>query len=826
MNGMFTDRVKKVMQLAREESVRLGNDYVGTEHLLLGLIREGEGVAIVVLKNLGVELEDLMKNIEKSITTSGGMMTIGQMIPFTPRAKKVLEIAAQEARSMGHKYIGTEHLLLALMKDNESAAANVLGSIGVEYDRVKEEIIRVLRGGDASSSEGSSSSRKKSKTVFLDHFGRDLTDLARQDLLDPIIGRSAEIERVIQILSRRKKNNPVLIGEPGVGKTAIVEGLAQKIVEKNIPEILEDKRVVTLDMGSIVAGTKYRGQFEERLKSLIQELQKTENIIIFIDELHTIVGAGGSEGSLDASNIFKPALARGELQCIGATTLDEYRKYIEKDGALERRFQTIMVEAPSMTESIEIIKGLRPKYEEHHRVKYTDNALVAAVKYSERYISDRYQPDKSIDIIDEAGAQIRLASLAIPSELREKEIALEKVIRDKEASVENQDYEAAANQRDKQEKLKAELDEMKQSWRESKKNETLEVKEEDIKAVIAKMTGIPLVKMASKVTERLLKMENEIKKRIVGQDHALEIISKSIRRSRAGVHTAMRPMGSFLFLGASGVGKTEMAKALANFLFHSEDAIIRIDMSEYMEKFSVSRLVGAPPGYVGYEEGGQLTEKVRRKPYSLILLDEIEKAHPDVFNILLQIFDDGRLTDSYGRKVNFKNTLIIMTSNLGARQMKKGGSMGFSKNDADDEFDKMQKMVKEEVKRTFNPEFINRLDDQIVFRTLTRDHMHMIVDILIRELEERLTDKNIKVEVSKSARDLIVENDFDPLLGARPLKRSIQKLLEDPLAEEILNNNVQNNSLVKIDREGDSLTFQSEVVKEKEVKEQAQSKKV
>ena len=819
MNGMFTDRVKKVMQLAREESVRLGNDYVGTEHLLLGLIKEGEGVAIVVLKNLGVELDELAKNIEKSITTSGGMMTIGQMIPFTPRAKKVLEIAAQEARSMGHKYIGTEHLLLALMKDNESAAANALGSIGVEYDKIKEEIIRVLRGGDSASSESSGGSRKKSKTVFLDHFGRDLTEMAKQGLLDPIIGRGPEIERVIQILSRRKKNNPVLIGEPGVGKTAIVEGLAQKIVEKNIPEILENKRVVTLDMASIVAGTKYRGQFEERLKSLIQELQKNENIIIFIDELHTIVGAGGSEGSLDASNIFKPALARGELQCIGATTLDEYRKYIEKDGALERRFQTIMVEAPSVDETIEIIKGLRPKYENHHKVKYTDAAIVAAVKLSERYISDRFQPDKSIDILDEAGAQVRLASLAIPPELREKEIHLDKIIKEKETSVENQDYEAAANFRDNQERLKEELVEMKNKWRETKKNELLQVKEDDIKEVITKITRIPMVKMERQETERLIQMEAEIKGRVVGQDHAIEVISKAVRRSRAGVHTSKRPMGSFLFLGATGVGKTELAKALAEFLFNTEDSIIRIDMSEYMEKFSVSRLVGAPPGYVGYEEGGQLTEKVRKNPYSLILLDEVEKAHPDVFNLLLQIFDDGHLTDSYGRHVNFKNTLIIMTSNLGTRDMKKGGGMGFSKSNSEDEQKKIEKMVFEEVKRAFSPEFLNRLDDQIVFRPLSKESMHSIVKILLKDLGKRLKEKRMKIDISAEALELIVETGFDPLLGARPLRRSVQRLIEDPLAEEILSGRIPEQSLVIIGRADDKLTFNREewIVEEKDI---------
>jgi ATP-dependent Clp protease ATP-binding subunit ClpC len=806
MNGMFTDRVKKVMQLAREESVRLGNDYVGTEHLLMGLVREGEGVAVVVLKNLGVELEELATNIEKSITTSGGMMTIGQMIPFTPRAKKVLEISAQEARTMGHKYIGTEHLLLALMKDNESAASNALGSIGVDYDRVKEEIVRVLRGGESTGSE-SAASKKKSKTVFLDHFGRDLTDLARQGLLDPIIGRGPEIERIIQILCRRKKNNPVLIGEPGVGKTAVVEGLAQRIIEKNIPEILENKRVVTLDMGSIVAGTKYRGQFEERLKTLIQELQKNENIIIFIDELHTIVGAGGSEGSLDASNIFKPALARGELQCIGATTLDEYRKHIEKDGALERRFQSITVEPPGVNESIEIIKGLCPKYEEHHKVTYSDEALEAAVRLAERYVSERFQPDKSIDIIDEAGAQVRLSSLRTPAELREKEIKLETVIKEKETSVENQDYEAAASHRDIQEKLREELETMREEWRQTKKEETLEVQEEDVKAVIASMTGVPLVRMASKETSKLLGMEDELKKRVIGQDHAIETVSKAIRRSRAGVHSIKRPMGSFLFLGATGVGKTELAKALAEFLFDSDDAIIRVDMSEYMEKFSVSRLVGAPPGYVGYEEGGQLTEKVRRKPYSLILLDEIEKAHPDVFNLLLQVLDDGQLTDSYGRKVSFKNTLIIMTSNLGARDFKKGGGMGFSKNNSEEEFARIQRMAKEEVKKAFNPEFINRLDDQIVFRPLVKETMKNIIENLIAELEDRLVDRNIKFQFTKPAMELIVENGFDPALGARPLRRSMQRLVEDPLAEELLADKLPEGVLVKVGREGTALTF-------------------
>ncbi len=814
MNGMFTDRVKKVMQLAREESVRLGNDYVGTEHLLLGLIREGDGVAVAVLKNLGIDLDDLARNIEKSISSSGGMMTIGQMIPFTPRAKKVLEIAAQEARAMSHKYIGTEHLLLALMKDHESAAANALASIGIEYDRVKEEIERVLRGGETGGSAAApgadfAGARKKSKTPFLDHFGRDLTELARQGQLDPIIGRAQEIERVIQILSRRKKNNPVLIGEPGVGKTAIVEGLAQKIVERNIPEVLEGKRVVTLDMGSIVAGTKYRGQFEERLKSLMTELQKNENVIVFIDELHTIVGAGGSEGSLDASNIFKPALSRGEFQCIGATTLDEYRKYIEKDGALERRFQTILVEPPSIPETLLIVKGLRARYEAHHKVTYTDSALEAAVRFSDRYLNDRFMPDKAIDVMDEAGARVRLQSLSIPPELRTKELALEAVVKEKEASVENQDYEAAASLRDSQEKLKNDLEEMRKKWREQKRDERLEVNEDVIQEVVAKMTGIPLTKMAGAETERLLNMEKELGKRVVGQERAIEVIAKAIRRSRSGVHSTKRPMGSFMFLGPTGVGKTELVKALAGFLFETDDAMIRIDMSEYMEKFAVSRLVGAPPGYVGYEEGGQLTEKVRKKPYAVILLDEIEKAHPDVFNILLQILDDGQLTDSYGRKVNFKNTIIIMTSNLGAKDIKKGVGLGFGKADTDTEYERMERIVREEVKKTFNPEFLNRLDDIVVFRQLERKDMGLIVDLLVSELETRLTPRDIKMQISDPVRELIIEKGFDPQLGARPLRRAIQKLLEDPLADEILRGKVVDNSLLKVGRKDDQITFSS-----------------
>ncbi|MBL8028817.1 MAG: ATP-dependent Clp protease ATP-binding subunit, partial [Fibrobacteres bacterium] len=623
MNGMFTERVKKVMQLAREEAVRLGNDYVGTEHLLLGLIREGDGVAVAVLQSLTVDLQELMKNVEKSVSSSGGMMTLGQMLPFTPRAKKVLETAAQEARTMGHKYIGTEHLLLALLSDKDSSSANALGAMNVDYDKAKSEIERILKGGEELQKSGEpvgGPQASKSKTPFLDHFGRDLTALARKEELDPVIGREEEIERVIQILSRRKKNNPVLIGEPGVGKTAIVEGLAQKIIKKQIPEVLENKRVITLDMATIVAGTKYRGQFEERLKALLQELHKDRTVIIFIDELHTIVGAGGSEGSLDASNIFKPALSRGEIQCIGATTLDEYRKHIEKDGALERRFQTILVQPPSVDETIQIIGGLKEKYENHHKVTYTPEAIAATVHLSERYISDRFLPDKAIDVLDEAGARLRLSSLAVPPELHEMELSLEVVVKEKEQAVENQEFEKAASLRDKQEKLKAEINDARNHWRQKKSNERLVVDENAIAGVVSKMTGIPLSRLEQAESEKLLNLENSLESRIVGQEKAIKSIAKSVRRSRAGMRDTKRPLGSFIFLGPTGVGKTELAKVLAEQLFQSEDALIRLDMSEYMEKFAVSRLVGAPPGYVGYEEGGQLTEKIRKRPYAVVLL--------------------------------------------------------------------------------------------------------------------------------------------------------------------------------------------------------------
>jgi len=802
MNGMFTDRVKKVMQIAREESVRLGNDYVGTEHLLLGLIKEGDGVAVAVMRSMGVDLDELTTSIEKTITSTGGMMTIGQMLPFTPRAKKVLEIAANEARSMSHKYIGTEHLLLALMKDTESAAANALAAAGLEYERVKEEINRVLRGG-----ETVGAAKEKSKTPFLDHFGRDLTSMARENKLDPVIGREKEIERVVQILSRRKKNNPVLIGEPGIGKTAIVEGLAQKIIEKNIPQVLENKRVINLDMASMVAGTKYRGQFEERLKALMVELQKNENIIIFIDELHTIVGAGGSEGSLDASNIFKPALSRGEIQCIGATTLDEYRKYIEKDGALARRFQTIMVDPPNVVETIQILAGLRHRYEDHHKVTYTDKAIDSAVKLSDRYISDRFLPDKAIDVIDEAGARKRLSSMEIPTEIRDMEKEIGDVVREKERAVEQQEFERAAKLRDKQEKLKGSLLEKKALWRKSKSEERLLVDESTITEVISTMTGIPLSRLAEEESKKILHLEDELRKRVIGQDPALQAIARSIRRSRAGLHNARRPIASFIFLGPTGVGKTELAKTLAQALFDSEDALVRIDMSEYMEKFAVSRLVGAPPGYVGYEEGGQLTEKIRKKPYSVILLDEIEKAHPDVFNILLQILDDGILTDSYGRHVNFRNTIIIMTSNAGTRDVKKTGTVGFGKTSSESDYEAMKTKVMDELKRIFNPEFLNRVDETIVFSALGRKEIAQIVDIQLNEVQGRLTDRNIKLQFTQALKEHLLEQGFDPILGARPLRRSIQRLVEDRLAEEFLKDLFHEGDTVRLDIENGEIVF-------------------
>src|SRR5881409_2130291 len=718
MYDKFTERVRKVMYLAREEAARLQHDYIGTEHLLLGVIREGEGIAATVLNNLGLDLDAIRQAVESMVAATGGTLTIGE-IPFTPRAKRVLELSVDEARSLGHNYVGTEHLLLGLIREGEGVAAKVLLELGVDRKRVREETLKLLGGTPSSTG---SEREERPETPALNQFGRDLTQLAREGKLDPVIGRDKEIERVIQVLSRRKKNNPVLIGEPGVGKTAIAEGLAQRIVSAQVPETLKDKRIVTLDLAAVVAGTKYRGQFEERLKAVMNEIRESKDTIIFIDELHTIVGAGGAEGAIDASNMLKPALARGELQCIGATTLDEFRKYIEKDGALERRFQPIMVDPPSVDETIQIILGLRDKYEAHHGAKYTDDAITTAVKLADRYINDRFLPDKAIDVIDEAGACARLSISAIPTEVRELEKQVEEVAKEKEAAIQQQEFEKAARFRDKEKDLRAKLREHKKTWTEIKHEKEALVDVDLIAKVISRMTGIPIARLEEKESEKLLRMEEELRKSIVGQEEAVAAVSRAIRRNRAGLRDPRRPIGSFIFLGPTGVGKTELARVLARFLFDDPDALIRIDMSEYMEKFSVSRLIGAPPGYVGHEEGGQLTEKVRRKPYSVVLLDEIEKAHPDVFNILLQVLDDGVLTDSSRRRVDFKNTVIIMTSNLGGRQIVAGGRhLGFKQAEGGaEQFAAIKSTVQDELKRTFNPEFLNRIDDVIVFHALTR----------------------------------------------------------------------------------------------------------
>lgn len=818
MPGRFTDRVKKVLQFARDEAKRLNSEHVGTEHLLLGILREGAGVAAAALKASGVDLESLAQDVERSISSSGGMMTIGSQVTFSVHAKQILQASAGEAQRLGDSYIGTEHVLLSLLKVPDCQAAAALAASGIEYDALMQSIVAVKEDSrpqripqDFSPNPGARRERElKSKTPILDHFGRDLTALARSGKLDPIIGRSEEIERLIQVLCRRKKNNPVLIGEPGVGKTAIVEGLAQKIVEKKIPEILENKRVITLDVAAMVAGTKYRGQFEERLKALLMELQKNENaVILFIDELHTIVGAGGSEGSLDASNIFKPALARGELQCIGATTINEFRKYIEKDAALERRFQKILVNPPSVENSIEILNGLLDRYENHHKVKYTPDAVRAAVVLGDRYLTDRFLPDKAIDVIDEAGARTRLAGMAVPPELRDMEARLAEATAKKEEALRTEKFEDAAKCRDELESLQKRIAEVKDQWFEKRKTERLVVDENVIRDVISKMTGIPISRLAEEETKKLVGLDKEIKRSIVGQDRAVDAVVRSIRRSRAGIRDARRPMGSFLFLGPTGVGKTELAKVLSVSLFGSEDAMVRIDMSEYMEKHSVSRLIGAPPGYVGYDEGGQLTEKVRKRPYSVVLLDEIEKAHPDVYNLLLQILDDGQVTDSFGRKINFKNTIIIMTSNVGAREVKHSSGMGFTKISESDEFERMEATIREEAKRAFSPEFLNRIDDQIVFRSLNKDDLIRIVDILLGGVQKNLSERGILLEFTEKAKEVIVENGFDPALGARPLRRSIQNLVEDELSEGLLLGTFSDFSTIKIDADADGkkLTF-------------------
>lgn len=812
MEGNFSNRVQDVIRLSREEALRLGHDYIGTEHLLLGVIREGEGIAVKILRNLGVDLYKLKKAIEDTVRTSGGTLTIGN-IPLTKQAEKVLKITYLEAKLYKSDVIGTEHLLLSLLRDDDNIAAQILHQFNIHYDVVRSELDNIISGKPSSPAHSTVAEKKpeKSKTPVLDNFGHDLTKMAMEDKLDPIVGREKEIERVAQVLSRRKKNNPVLIGEPGVGKTAIAEGLAMRIVQKKVSRVLHGKRVVTLDLAALVAGTKYRGQFEERMKAVMNELEKAKDVILFIDELHTIVGAGGASGSLDASNMFKPALSRGELQCIGATTLDEYRQYIEKDGALDRRFQKIMVDPTTVDQTIQILSNIKHKYEEHHGVRYSDKGIEAAVKLSDRYITDRFLPDKAIDVLDESGSRVHLANIYVPKEILDLEGEVEKIKQSKNQVVKNQNFEEAARLRDLEKKLLSDLEIAKREW-ELKAQDTIhEVTEEQIADVVAMMTGIPVNKIAESESQKLLKMEQVLTDQVVGQDEAIEKLTKAIRRTRAGLKDPSRPIGSFIFLGPTGVGKTELAKALARYLFDSEEALIRIDMSEYMEKFSVSRLVGAPPGYVGYEEGGQLTEKVRRKPYSVVLLDEIEKAHPDVFNILLQVLDDGILTDSLGRRVDFKNTIMIMTSNIGTREFKPGGGFGFSAGSAKDAYSTMKTAVEEALKRVFNPEFLNRIDDTIIFHQLGKEHILEIVQIQMRDLVKRMTSMGISIELTKQAREFLAERGYDPAFGARPLRRALQKYLEDPIAEELLKGKYPEGTVirVKVSKKTGELKFSS-----------------
>ncbi len=800
----FTERAKKVINpLAKEESRRLNHNFIGTEHLLLGLIREGGGVAVAVLESLGVDLESVRIEVENQTTPSSDTLTIGDP-QFTPSAKKVLELAAEESQKLGHNYIGTEHLLLGLIQEGEGVAARSLENLGITYEKSRDMVINLLGGTFPKFSKQS----KKTKTPALDAFGRDLTQLARDGKLDPVIGRDDEIERVIQILSRRTKNNPVLIGEPGVGKTAIAEGLAQRIREGNVPEILLDKRIVTLDLAALVAGTKYRGEFEERLKAVINEIRTSGKVVMFIDELHTLVGAGAAEGAIDASNMLKPALARGELQCIGATTLNEYRKYIEKDGALERRFQMVVVDEPTVEETVQIMKGLRDRYEAHHRVRFTDDALEAAATLSHRYITGRFLPDKAIDLVDEAGSRTRLRLTTMPTELRTLEKEIERVKQEKEEAIKTQEFERAADLRDRIKKMRQKLMEEKEKWETQKSKAEAVVTWEDIAYVASKWTGIPMIRLNEKESEKLLRMEEGLHKRVVGQDEAIGSISKAIRRSRAGVGNPKKPIGSFMFMGPTGVGKTELARALAEFLFDNEDALLRFDMSEYMEKFNVSRLAGAPPGYVGHDEGGQLTEKVRRRPYSVVLFDEIEKAHPEVYNLLLQILEDGRLTDSMGRVVDFRNTVIIMTSNLGAREIGNSKSMGFQPDNESVSFDSMKTKIHQELKKSFNPEFLNRVDDILIFHPLERKHIEEIVDIQLKDVQKRLQAKDIIVTLDDSARTFLIEKGFDRVYGARQLRRTIQKYVEDALAEELLRGKLKDHQQVKVHAAGDKLEFE------------------
>ncbi|TWT53480.1 ClpA/B family protein [Rubripirellula amarantea] len=799
MYERFTDRARKVMQLANQEAQRFNHEYIGTEHILLGLVKEGSGVAANVLKNLEVDLRKIRLEVEKLVQSGPEMVTVGKL-PQTPRAKKVIEYSMEEARNLNHSYVGTEHILLGLLREQEGVAAQVLMNLGLKLDDVREEVLNLLghglegaevgeRGGRTGEGDsGSSSSGKsgKSKTPALDSFGRDLTELAKKGELDPVIGRAREIERAIQILCRRTKNNPVLLGEAGVGKTAIVEGFAQKVIEGEVPEILADKRIVVLDLAMMVAGTKYRGQFEERIKAVMTEVRRVKNTILFIDELHTLVGAGGAEGAIDAANVLKPALARGEIQCIGATTLDEYRKYIEKDNALARRFQEIIVEPTGKQETIEILKGLRGRYEEHHRVQFTDDAVVAAVEMSERYITARCLPDKAIDVIDEAGARVRLRTMTRPPDLKEIDEEVEKLNKEKEDAVANQDFEKAANLRDQAEKLRKKKDQITQEWREKSQQTDGVVDEEVIAEVVSKMTGIPLTRLSTEDSLRLMQMEAELHKRVVSQDAAVTAVSKAVRRSRSGLKDPKRPTGCFIFAGPTGVGKTLLAKALAEYMFGDADALVQIDMSEYMEKHNVSRLVGAPPGFVGYEEGGQLTEKIRRRPYAVVLFDEIEKAHPDVFNMMLQVMEEGRLTDSFGRNVDFRNTILIMTTNAGAEAIKNESSFGFQKPDDDASYDSMKARVMDQIQRVFRPEFLNRLDDTIIFRHLSKEDLKSVIDFELSKVRERLLDRGLHLELTDHAKEYLIKEGSDLDYGARPLRRAIEQRIEDPLSEELL----------------------------------------
>ncbi|MEE2883335.1 MAG: ATP-dependent Clp protease ATP-binding subunit [Planctomycetota bacterium] len=813
MFDRFTDRARKVMALARKEAQRFSHDFIGTEHILLGLVQEGSGVAANVLKNLDVDSGKIRAEIERQVQGGHSIVHMGQL-PFTPRAKRVLELCQEAAKELRHNYIGTEHLLLGLIREEQGVAATVLKDLGLRLEDVRNEVLEIL-GADVGDveidvepeSKPVGQKSRNSKTPALDSFGRDLTDMARAGSLDPVIGRFDEIERVMQVLARRTKNNPVLLGEPGVGKSAIVEGLAQEIVAGDVPEILRDQRIVVLDLALMVAGTKYRGQFEERIKAVMTEVSRVKNVILFIDELHTLVGAGGAEGAIDASNVLKPALSRGEIQCIGATTLDEYRKHIEKDGALERRFQSIIINPPTRDQSVEILKGLRDRYEAHHRVRYTDDALEAAVDMAVRYINGRFLPDKAIDVIDEAGSRIRLRHSTRPPDLKQLEKEIEELDKEKEASVAQQDFERAANLRDKASRLKQKREEDLKAWRARADEISGCVDEEDIAETVAKMTGIPLTRIDSGEADRLLHMEDELHESVISQHDAIQRISRAVRRSRSGLKDPGRPVGSFLFLGPTGVGKTLLAKTLAKFLFGEEEALIQVDMSEFMEKHNVSRLVGAPPGYVGYEEGGQLTEKIRRRPYSVVLLDEVEKAHSDVFNMLLQIMEEGHVTDSFGRRIDFRNVVLIMTSNIGADLIKNQSSLGFRNTGKGRDTEQMRKEVMGEVEKFFRPEFLNRLDDSIFFKPLYREDLDLIIEIEMREVMNRIKEKGIELIVTDEAKEFLIDKGYNPDFGARPLRRSIQQYVEDSLAEEILQGNFPKGSVIRMEVAGDEILF-------------------